>query len=91
MAIVVADVVGHGVASSDVHGEAIGRNALLLAADPDIAKAVARLNDRMSALRIERFVTFLLMVIDPSRAEIQIVERGAYGSCDWKAKEQTTV
>ncbi len=44
----------------------------------------------MSALRIERFVTFLLMVIDPSRAQIQIVNAGHMAPVIWKAKEQTT-
>ncbi len=89
-AIVVADVVGHGVAAAMFMAKLSAETRYCLAADPDIAKAVARLNDRMSALRIDRFVTFLLVVIDPKRAELQIVNAGHMAPVIWKAKDKLT-
>ncbi len=85
-AIVVADVVGHGVAAAMFMAKLSAETRYCLAADPDIAAAVERLNDRMSALKIERFVTFLLMVIDPKKHEVQIVNAGHMAPVVWTAK-----
>jgi len=85
-AIVVADVVGHGVAAAMFMAKLSAETRYCLAADPNIATAVERLNDRMSALRIERFVTFLLMVIDPKENEVQIVNAGHMAPVVWTAK-----
>ncbi len=82
-AIVVADVVGHGVAAAMFMAKLSAETRFCLAADPDIARAVERLNDRMSALHIERFVTFLLMVIDPNQDQVQIVNAGHMAPVVW--------
>ena len=47
-----------------------------LANDNDLSQAVERLNDRMSNLDVERFVTFLLVVIDPKADTAHIVNAG---------------
>ena len=47
-----------------------------LASEPDLAKAVERLNNRMSVLHVDRFVTFLLLVIDPKNEMATIVNAG---------------
>jgi len=85
-AIVVADVVGHGVAAAMFMAKLSAETRYCLAADPNIARAVERLNDRMSALKIERFVTFLLMVIDPLKEEVQMVNAGHMAPVVWTAK-----
>ncbi len=88
-AIVVADVVGHGVAAAMFMAKLSAETRYCLAADPNIATAVERLNDRMSALKIERFVTFLLIVIDPSKRTAQIVNAGHMAPVVWASKTKT--
>lgn len=74
--IVVADVVGHGVAAAMFMAKLSAETRFCLAGEPDVAKAVERLNDRMSVLEVERFVTFLLVVIDPASEFVTIVNAG---------------
>jgi serine phosphatase RsbU (regulator of sigma subunit) len=74
--VVAADVVGHGVAAAMFMAKLSAETRFCLAADQNVAAAIERLNDRMSELGLERFVTFLLMVLDPSGDKIQIVNAG---------------
>ncbi|WP_153556767.1 SpoIIE family protein phosphatase [Roseimaritima sediminicola] len=74
--VVVADVVGHGVAAAMFMAKLSAETRFCLAGEPDVARAIEMLNDRMSALQIERFVTFLLMVIDPVKDVVSIVNAG---------------
>ena len=76
VAIVVADVVGHGVAAAMFMAKLSAETRFCLASDSDVAAAIVRLNDRMSALEVERFVTFLVLVVDPSSDEVTIVNAG---------------
>ena len=74
--IVVADVVGHGVAAAMFMAKLSAETRFCLASDDDLSSAVERLNDRMSNLQVERFITFLLVVIDPKSEMINIVNAG---------------
>lgn len=74
--IVAADVVGHGVAAAMFMAKLSAETRFCLAAEPNVATAIERLNDRMSELGLERFITFLLMVLDPGSEKIQIVNAG---------------
>ena len=76
VAIVVADVVGHGVAAAMFMAKLSAETRFCLANDNDLSQAVERLNDRMSNLDVERFVTFLLVVIDPKADTAHIVNAG---------------
>lgn len=76
LAVVVADVVGHGVAAAMYMAKLSAETRFCLASEPDLARAVERLNDRMSALEVQRFVTYLLVVIDPQSNELKIVNAG---------------
>ncbi len=76
VAIVVADVVGHGVAAAMFMAKLSAETRFFLASEPDVAVAVERLNDSMSQLHVERFITFLLLVIDPSSEIATIVNAG---------------
>ena len=58
--VVVADVVGHGVAAAMFMAKLSAETRFCLAREPDVAKAIEQLNDRMSRLQVERFITFLL-------------------------------
>ena len=74
--VVVADVVGHGVAAAMFMAKLSAETRFCLAGEPDVARAIERLNDRMSALDVERFITFLLVVIDPASATVTLVNAG---------------
>lgn len=74
--VVVADVVGHGVAAAMFMAKLSAETRFSLASEHDPAVAIAKLNDRMSELEVERFVTFLLMVLDPSDCSATIVNAG---------------
>jgi sigma-B regulation protein RsbU (phosphoserine phosphatase) len=76
IAIVVADVVGHGVAAAMFMAKLSAETRFCLASEPDVARAVIRLNDNMSRLQVERFITFLVFVINPSSESITIVNAG---------------
>ncbi|MCO8120257.1 SpoIIE family protein phosphatase [Stieleria sp. TO1_6] len=74
--IVVADVVGHGVAAAMFMAKLSAETRFCLAGQPDVALAIEKLNDRMSVLEVERFITFLLVVIDPASDSVTIVNAG---------------
>jgi len=74
--IVVADVVGHGVAAAMFMAKLSAETRFCLASDNNVARAIERLNDRMSRLHVERFITFLLMVVDPKSDSVTIVNAG---------------
>ena len=76
MAILVADVVGHGVAAALLMAKlsAEARYCLASVAQPD--KAIRQLNARMSGLGLDRFVTLILIVLDQDSHEITIVNAG---------------
>jgi serine phosphatase RsbU (regulator of sigma subunit) len=76
LAIVVADVVGHGVAAALLMAKLSSetRNALLT--EPTPASAVTRLNERICATNMQRFVTMILVVLDPTRHRATIVNAG---------------
>ena len=76
IAVVVADVVGHGVAAAMFMAKLSAETRFCLASDADVARAIIRLNDRMSRLHVERFITFLLLVIDPKSDKVTIVNAG---------------
>jgi sigma-B regulation protein RsbU (phosphoserine phosphatase) len=76
VAIVVADVVGHGVAAALLMAKlsAETRSSLLSEANP--AEAMKRLNDRLSALNTQRFVTMIAVVVDPATHRVTMVNAG---------------
>tara|TARA_R110002049_G_scaffold309268_1_gene519543 strand:- start:59368 stop:61221 length:1854 start_codon:yes stop_codon:yes gene_type:complete len=74
--VIVADVVGHGVAAAMFMAKLSAETRFCLASIPDLAQAVEKLNDRMSGLHVDRFVTLVMMVIDPKRDTVSIVNAG---------------
>lgn len=76
VAVIVADVVGHGVAAAMLMAKlsAEARFSLLLEATP--AGAIHRLNNRISRLHLDRFVTFVMAVLDPQTHNVTIVNAG---------------
>jgi sigma-B regulation protein RsbU (phosphoserine phosphatase) len=76
VAVVVADVVGHGVAAAMFMAKLAAETRFCLASEPDVAKAIEMLNDNMSDVDVEKFITFLLVVIDPTSETATIVNAG---------------
>jgi len=76
VAVMVADVVGHGVAAAMLVGKLSAEARFSLAVEPDPAKAVDRLNDAMCRMPVDKFVTMILVVFDTSTHEATIVNAG---------------
>jgi phosphoserine phosphatase RsbU/P len=88
-AVVAADVVGHGVAAAMFMAKLSAETRYCLAAEPNVALAVERLNDHMSLLKLERFVTFLLMVLQPEGERVQIVNAGHMAPMIYRAADSS--
>jgi serine phosphatase RsbU (regulator of sigma subunit)/pSer/pThr/pTyr-binding forkhead associated (FHA) protein len=75
-AVVVADVVGHGIAAAMMMAKVSAEAKYCLASESDPATAITRLNDRISSMQIERFTTVIMVVLDPNKHEVTIVNAG---------------
>ena len=76
LAVIVADVVGHGVAAAMLMAKLSAEARYCLASEQTPAVAVTKLNHRLCQLNLNRFVTFILVVIDPATDEATIVNAG---------------
>ncbi len=76
VAIIVADVVGHGVAAAMLMAKLSAETRFLLASQPNAAVAITMLNQRISDLGVEKFVTLLCLVLDPASGHVEIVNAG---------------
>jgi serine phosphatase RsbU (regulator of sigma subunit) len=89
LAVVVADVVGHGVAAALLMAKLSAEMRYCLVTEPEPAKAVERLNAKLCADSIEdRFVTMVMAVLDPVRHEVTIVNAGHMAPLLTKGKGQ---
>ncbi|HTN75448.1 MAG TPA: GAF domain-containing SpoIIE family protein phosphatase, partial [Pirellulaceae bacterium] len=75
-AILVADVVGHGVAAALMMAKLSSEARIALATGVQPAAAVTHLNDRLCRSQTDRFVTFVMVVLDPRTGEVTIVNAG---------------
>jgi len=76
VAIVVADVVGHGVSAAMLMAKLSAETRYALASHPTTAQAISVLNSRIATLGVEKFITFLCLVLDPATGHIEIVNAG---------------
>ncbi len=76
LAVVVADVSGHGLAAAMITARLKAElpSCLLTASGP--AEAVLRLNTRLTPGLDEHFVTLVVCVLDPARREVTMVNAG---------------
>jgi serine phosphatase RsbU (regulator of sigma subunit)/pSer/pThr/pTyr-binding forkhead associated (FHA) protein len=75
-ALVVADVVGHGVAAAMLMAKLSAEARFFLAGTDPPALAVTKLNSRLCEMRIDRFVTFIVVVLDPAAHNVVIANAG---------------
>jgi serine phosphatase RsbU (regulator of sigma subunit) len=76
VAVVVADVVGHGVAAALLMAKLSAEAKFALFAEPNAAAAVTRLNERLCEAGMQRFVTMVLVVFDPKSSQATVVLAG---------------
>jgi serine phosphatase RsbU (regulator of sigma subunit) len=76
VAAIVADVVGHGIAAALLMAKLSAEARYSLASEENVATAVIKLNDGMSRLGLDRFVTMIVTVLDPRSHEVTIVNAG---------------
>lgn len=76
VAIIIADVVGHGVAAAMFMAKLSAEARFAFAAIDDPKKALEQLNDRITALEAERFITMTALILDKSKHQVCIVIAG---------------
>jgi phosphoserine phosphatase RsbU/P len=76
IAIVVADVVGHGVAAAMFMAKLSAETRFAFASEDDPSQAMKLLNDRLTALHLERFVTMLVLIVEKATGKATIVNAG---------------
>jgi serine phosphatase RsbU (regulator of sigma subunit)/pSer/pThr/pTyr-binding forkhead associated (FHA) protein len=76
LAVIVADVVGHGIAAAMLMAKLSAEARFCLAIESDPATATTILNQKICRLNLNRFITFVLVVIDPETHEATIVNAG---------------
>jgi len=74
--IALADVVGHGVAAAMFMAKLSAEARFAFATIDDPRKAMAQLNDRITALEAERFITMSVIVLDKATHKATIVIAG---------------
>jgi phosphoserine phosphatase RsbU/P len=90
LAVIVADVVGHGVAAAMLMAKVSAETRFCLASEDDLATAVSLLNKRISILNLRRFVTFLCLRIELKIGKVDIVNAGHMLPI-WKQTSKNTV
>jgi sigma-B regulation protein RsbU (phosphoserine phosphatase) len=75
-AVIVADVVGHGVAAALLTAKLSSETKFSLYSEPSPAIAVTKLNERLCASNMQRFVTMIMVIIDPVKHTATIVNAG---------------
>ena len=76
MVVLVADVVGHGVAAALMMARLSAEVRYFLVTEATPAAAVGKLNTRIAAISSDRFVTMIMLVLDPKLHEVTIVNAG---------------
>ncbi len=75
-AVLIADVVGHGVAAALLMAKLSAEARICLATFPQLDVAVTELNQRFSRSSVSRFATMLVLALDPESHQLTIVNCG---------------
>lgn len=76
LCVIVADVAGHGIASAVLMAKFSAEVRYALLTQPSVGKAVEEINNVIISHEFKRFVTMLLMVVDPETGVLTIVNAG---------------
>jgi len=88
VAIIVADLVGHGVSAAMLMAKVSAETRFALATHELPSEAVRALNCRIHMLGIDKFITFLCLVLEPVSGHIVIVNAGHMAPL-WKRGQDT--
>ncbi len=76
IAVIVADVVGKGVAAALLMAKLSAETRYCLGSGKNAAQAINMLNERLCRLHLDRFVTAVLVILDSERHEVSIANAG---------------
>ena len=76
VAIIVADVVGHGIAAAMMMAKVSAESRFALATTKSAAEAINKLNEKLAGLNLDRFVTLVLCLLNTKDHKIQVVNAG---------------
>lgn len=76
MAIVVADVVGHGIAAALLMAKVAAEVRFSLASTRCVEKAIHHINEQLSGLNVDRFATALMGILDTKDGSFTYVNAG---------------
>ena len=76
MAIIVADVVGHGIAAALLMAKVAAEVRSALAATRSVEDAIHHINENLSGLNVDRFATVLLGILDAEASSFTYVNAG---------------
>ncbi len=76
MAIVVADVVGHGIAAAMLMAKISAESRFAIALNSDPVKAIRLVNQNLSNLHLDKFVTLVMGLIDCRDHSLTLVNAG---------------
>jgi len=74
--IIVADVVGHGIAAALLMAKVSAESRFALATSDSAVEAVAKMNNSLSGMNIDRFVTLAIGLLDLETNKLCIVNAG---------------
>ena len=74
--IIVADVVGHGIAAALLMAKVSAESRFALATSSSAVEAITKMNDNLSGMNIDRFVTLVLCLLDLETNQMTIVNAG---------------
>ena len=76
LAIIMADVVGHGIAAALYMAKISAESRFALATSKTAIEAVQKMNNNLSGLNIDRFVTLALCILDLNTNRMTVVNAG---------------
>lgn len=74
--VIVADVVGHGIPAALLMAKVSAESRFALATSSSAVEAVSKMNNSLSGMNIDRFVTLVLGLIDTRENKMTIVNAG---------------
>ena len=75
-AIIVADVVGHGITAAMMMAKVSAESRFALATSSDPVEAIRKMNESLADMNVDRFVTLVLGVLDHQTNNMKIVNAG---------------
>ncbi len=76
VAVIVADVVGHGIAAAMLMAKVSGESRFALATTKSAVAAMERLNNKLTEMNLNRFVTLVLCLLNTKTNTLEVVNAG---------------